>query len=115
MKIDSVKFVLQAKDMDRAVEFYRDVMGLAVTQHSPTSSILTHRDLTLSLQDGDAKAGPTCLAFEVSDIETACREIKERGGEGLQEPKKFQGKPIVYAEVTDPEGNGFTMSQYAGF
>ncbi|MCH7800952.1 MAG: VOC family protein [Chloroflexi bacterium] len=115
MHIESIKFMLMAHDMDRAVAFYRDVMGLEVRSRSPMWSELAHGDAVVALHGGgQGEFNETGLSFQVSDIESACAEVESGGGRIRKAPENRPGEPIKLAELSDSEGNGFTMAQYVG-
>ena len=52
MKVEKVYYMLMAEDMDRAVGFYRDVVGLEVKSTSRGWSELTYGDATVALHGG---------------------------------------------------------------
>ena len=52
MKIECVKYMLFAQDMNRALAFYRDVLGLSVKLESEHWSELTHGDSIVALHGG---------------------------------------------------------------
>ncbi len=52
MKIDRVTYMLMAQDMDRAVAFYLDVIGLEVRSQSPMWSELAFGDAIIALHGG---------------------------------------------------------------
>lgn len=54
MKIQNVKYMLMAQDMERAIAFYRDVIGLKPTVVSPFWSELTFGDSIVALHGGGA-------------------------------------------------------------
>ena len=115
MQIESVMFMLMAQDMDRAVAFYRNVVGVDVRSASPQSSELTRGDATVALHGGgDGEFHDTGLSFQVGDLDAACREVTRGGGRVLKGPEDRPGEPIRLAHLADTEGNGFTMSQYVG-
>ena len=68
--------MLWVTDMDRAVAFYRDIIGLDVHTQSPNWSELTLGESTVALHAGSNDTfRMTGLSFEVDDIDEACREI----------------------------------------
>ena len=115
MRIESLKYMLMVQDMDRAVAFYRDVVGLKVNSQSPMWSELAHGDAVVALHGGgNGDFNPTGLSVQVSDVESACAEI-ETGGDLIRKaPENRPGESIKLAELADPEGNGFMMSEYVG-
>ena len=82
MRIESLKYMLMAQDMDRAVAFYRDVVGLKVNSQSPMWSELIHGDAVVALHGGgNGDFNPTGLSVQVSDVESACAEIETEGND----------------------------------
>lgn len=113
MQIEGVIFMLMVQNMDRAVAFYRDVVGLDPRSASPMWTELTRGDATVALHGGgDGEFHDTGLSFQVGDVDGACREVTQGGGRLLKGPEDRPGEPIRLAHLADTEGNGFTMSQY---
>ena len=106
------KFMLSAQDMDRAVAFYRDVIGLKLRESSPWWSELAYGTAIIALHGGGSgEFRRTGLSFTVDDIEAACDAVAQGGG-GIRSGPEDRGDEGIYlAELTDPEGNGFMMSQ----
>jgi catechol 2,3-dioxygenase-like lactoylglutathione lyase family enzyme len=73
----AIKFVA---DMDKAVKFYRDVLGLQVKFESPGWSEFVTGDTTLALHPASEKnpAGKVELGFTVGDVEAFYRDMSER-------------------------------------
>ena len=106
------KYLISAANMDRAVEFYRDVIGLDVHVFSPYWSELTHGSATVALHGGgDGSFVETGLSFTVKDIIEACRAIIKGGGSVRSEPEDRGDEGIYLAFVTDTENNGIMISQ----
>lgn len=115
MDVHKVIFMLKAQDMDRAVAFYKDIIGLEVKSQSAGWSELGYGDTTVALHGGgDVEYMPTGLGFTVADIDTACQEIARGGGRVVKPPKARPGEPIKLAQVADSEGNGFSLTQELG-
>ncbi len=115
MKIDRVTYMLMAQDMGRAVAFYCDVIGLELRSQSPMWSELAFGDAIIALHGGGSgEFQKTGLGFQVSDIGAACDEVRSGGGRVVSGPEDRSGEGIRVAELSDPEGNGFGISQYAG-
>ena len=115
MQIENVKFLLSAADMDRAVAFWRDAVGLTSTLESPYWSELTHGTSIIALHGGgDGAFRQTGLGFQVADADAACREVAAAGGAIRTPPVLREREGIKLAEVTDTEGNGFAISEWVG-
>lgn len=105
------KFLLAAEDMDRAITFYRDVIGLDLNSSSQWWSELSYGTATIALHGGGSgEFLATGLSFTVDDIEAACEAVVLGGGQVRSEPEDRGDEGIVLAELIDSEGNGFMMS-----
>ena len=97
-----IKFVA---DMDKAVRFHRDVLGLKVKFESPGWSEFVTGDTTLALHPASDKnpAGRVELGFTVPDVEGFYRDMSAKGVLFTMPPKKqdFGG---VLAQFVDSEG-----------
>lgn len=115
MIVESVKFMLMAEDMHRAIRFYRDVIGLEVKFESPEWTELTFGDAVVALHGGGTGAyRKTGLSLQVKSIAAACKEIEAGGGKIASPPMARPGEPIKLAEVLDTEGNAFSLTEYVG-
>lgn len=98
-------------DMDRAVKFYRDVLGLPVKFQSPGWSEFATGETTLALHPASAEnlAGKVELGFAVSDIQEFYREMTAKGVQFPMPPTKqdFGG---VLAQFVDSEGANCSAS-----
>jgi lactoylglutathione lyase len=98
-------------DMDRAVKFYQDVLGLPVKFQSPGWSEFATGETTLALHPASAKnpAGKVELGFTVSDIQEFYREMTAKGVQFPMPPTKqdFGG---VLAQFVDSEGANCSAS-----
>jgi len=113
MQIESVVFMLMAQDMDRAVAFYRDVVGLDARSTSPGWSEMARGDATVALHvGGDDEFRDTGLSFQVGGIDSACLEVQRGGGRVVKAPEDRPDQRIRLAHLADTEGNGFTMTQF---
>ena len=74
----AIKFVA---DMDEAVKFYRDVLGLRVRFESPGWSEFVTGVTTLALHPASDKnpAGKVELGFTVADVKAFWREMSAKG------------------------------------
>ena len=101
---------LGTKDIDRAVRFWRDVLGFEV--HQPPD------DGTAVLQSGRARIrfgkddceGPAVIFFDTDDVEGMRSLIQQRGGEpgGLEKVNWIKRRVF---EVRDPDGHVIWFGQ----
>ena len=97
-----IKFVAE---MDRAVKFYRDRLGLPLKFESPDWSEFVTGETTLALHPASPRnpAGTVELGFTVADIQGFYREKSQEGVQFSMPPTKqdFGG---VLAQFVDSEG-----------
>jgi predicted enzyme related to lactoylglutathione lyase len=113
MKLNYViKFVA---DMDRAVKFYRDVLGLPLQFQSPGWSQFLTGETTLGLHPASQKnpAGSVELGFNVSNLEKFHQEMTAKGVQFSMPPTKqdFGG---VLAQFVDSEGGHCSVGEEQG-
>jgi predicted enzyme related to lactoylglutathione lyase len=115
MKLEKIKTLLLAADMQRALYFYEEVFGLSRAIESDYWSELSFGDAIVALHGGgDGTRNPTDLSFQVDNIEAACRRIERAGGKILTQPHRRPGEAIVLAVFGDTEGNEVMLTQYVG-
>ena len=111
-RLCGTKFLISAANMERAVKFYRDVIGLDVRTSSPGWSELTVGTAVVALHGGGTgEFRRTGLSFTVDDINRACEAVVHGGGSVRSDPEDRNEEGIYLAELTDTEGNGFMMSR----
>jgi predicted enzyme related to lactoylglutathione lyase len=92
-------------DMDRAVKFYRDTLGLPLKFQSPGWSEFSTGETTLGLHPASEKnaAGTVEMGFNVPDLQSFYEEMQSKGVKFLMAPKKqdFGG---MLAQFEDSEG-----------
>lgn len=115
MGISAVKIVLWAQDMDRALGFYTNTIGLSERFSSPGWSEMSWGDAIIALHGGgDGSERITSLSLQVADLDAACKSVRASGGKIINPPEQRQGEPIRLATVCDTEGNHFMLTQYVG-
>lgn len=99
------------ENMERAVTFYRDVMGLPLKFQSPGWSEFSTGETTLALHPASEKnpAGKVEVGFSVADIQRFHSELSGKGVAFPMAPKKqdFGG---TLAQFVDSEGAHVTVS-----
>jgi methylmalonyl-CoA/ethylmalonyl-CoA epimerase len=104
------------QDMPRAVQFYRDALGLRQLP-IPAPPNLAFFDcggirLMLSLPEKDVEQAASVLYFKVPDIRSAHRELAGRGVKFLDEPHVIAKLPDHELWLTffrDPDGNPLAL------
>jgi len=97
-------------DMDRAVAFYRDTLGLPLRFASPEWSEFATGETTLALHPASAQnpAGTTHLGFGTADVGTLHRELSSQAVQFTRAPTPQHG--VVLAEFVDSEGARCSLS-----
>ena len=112
MKLNYViKFVA---DMDRAVKFYRDVLGFPLKFQSPGWSEFSTGETSLGLHPASEKnpAGSVELGFKVPNLDRFYQEMSARGVQFSMPPTKqdFGG---TLAQFLDSEGGRCSVGEEA--
>ncbi len=102
-----IKFVA---DMDRAVHFYRETLGLPLKFQSPGWSEFLTGESTLALHaaDADHPAGPMRLGFRVPDLKAFYAEMTAKGVRFTMPPSMQFG--VLMAQFVDSEGAEVSVS-----
>ena len=118
--IKAIKFVsIPVADQDRALEFYTKQLGFRVITDSPFHG--TQRWIELGIPRADTKVvlftGPgqdkmiggfMNITYKADDVEATAKELKERGIEFVQDPRKSDwGTSAIFKDV---DGNVFVLS-----
>jgi methylmalonyl-CoA/ethylmalonyl-CoA epimerase len=66
-------------DLDRAVAFYRDVLGMRVIARFGDLAFLDMDGIRLFMEADSEVVGSSVLYFAVPDVREACAELEQRG------------------------------------
>jgi methylmalonyl-CoA/ethylmalonyl-CoA epimerase len=91
-----------AADLDRAIAFYRDVLGLRLIARYGDLSFFDLDGTRLLLERSDTNQGSAILYLAVSDLDNAWHELTERG-------VNFVGPP--HTIFTDGDGTFGTAGE----
>lgn len=116
--ITSGLVTIYVTDMERAVDFYTETLGLeldyrggpswAVVRAPDGFGVGLHR--TMSDGDGDVANGWTTLGFRVrGDLDEVVAELQARGVVFVNERTEDTAVPLAYFE--DPDGNLVYLSE----
>ncbi len=107
MQVEQVDFVtVPTRDVERAVAWYRDVLGLPVSEH--TLAEVEAPNVTLAFwnpetQGEEFKPNEADFALRVADVEEARRELEAKGAEFLGET--VDSSVCLMGFLKDPDGN----------
>jgi predicted enzyme related to lactoylglutathione lyase len=109
MTVTETFFAVEVGDMRRATAFYVETLGALVTFASPAWSSLRIAGVRVGLFLHPARVqGRIGLHFVVSDLSAARAGVEQAGGSAAA-PAQEVAPGVVLAEVTDTEGNTFTL------
>ena len=118
MKLTHVRLLVD--DVDRAMRFYRDVLGLEVTLDAGDGVYfeldaghvilaLYRRDLMDGMIGGGlgrrGRSDAVALTFAVDDVDATARLLEERGAKLVAEPRDYEVAFLRVAHLRDPDGN----------
>ena len=100
---------LPVSDMERAVSFYRDSLGLEVVEHDGDWTEVTAGDQRIGLNEGESPAGDggAVIAFDVDDIAATVESLQGDGVEFAGEVSEHPWGKI--APFKDSEGNDLQL------
>jgi predicted enzyme related to lactoylglutathione lyase len=103
-------------DMDNAVKFYRDIIGLSLKFQSPGWSEFSTGETSLSLHPASEKnpAGSIELGFNVSNLGKFHQEMSDKGVRFSMPPTKqdFGG---ILAQFVDSEGRSCSVAEESSY
>jgi catechol 2,3-dioxygenase-like lactoylglutathione lyase family enzyme len=105
--------MLGVKDLERAVKFYRDTLGMKVSAHMEGFAFLDAGGVTLVLSEPLAKAigytgGALELVFTVAGVKEVWEALGARGVKFAREPRSVSGANWA-ASFEDPDGNNLSI------
>ncbi len=107
LKIGTI--MLGARQMEKSLAFYRDVLGLPVKFTTPEFAFLDAGGVTLCLREAknlkdSSDERRTEIVFHVEDIQVAYEALKSRGVVFRREPRIVTGDQLA-ADFRDPDGH----------
>lgn len=102
------------RDMDRAVAFYRDAIGMTPRFTTPAWSEMEIAGAILALHSGgDAGTREIPLGFKVLNIDAVVNAVVAAGGFIHAPKRQAPGEPAI-VKAGDTEGNVFFLSEGPG-
>jgi lactoylglutathione lyase len=112
MKVERMKYVIWAVDMNRAVTFYRTLFeGRVLKQNDIISEVEICGSVIGIHGGGEGQRTWTGLSFQVADVITGAQEVIAAGGQLTREPQPENDEPPHLAMCVDPEGNEFMLTR----
>jgi predicted enzyme related to lactoylglutathione lyase len=101
--------MLGTRDVQKSIPFYRDLLGLKLTQQFEGFAFFNAGNITLILSEGLARAaehviGAMEIVFSVEDIRAAHEALKNQGVQFAKDPFQVNG-PMFAAHMLDPDGH----------
>ena len=98
-------------DMERAVRFYRDIIGLPLKFQSPEWSEFATGEITLALHPASDRtpAGKIELGFQVPDLQSWHADMTAKGVQ-FPTPPKRQDYGGMLAQFIDSEGTHVSVT-----
>ena len=107
MQVEHVDFItVPTRDVARAVAWYRDVLGLPLSEHAPGE--VETPNVTLSFwnpeEDGiEFKPNEAGFAVRVADVAEARRELEAKGVQFVGDT--YDSSVCLMGFLKDPDGN----------
>jgi predicted enzyme related to lactoylglutathione lyase len=112
MKVENLKYVIWAADMDRAVSFYTRVFdGVGLKRNEVISEVAICGGIIGIHGGGEGRRTWTGLSFQVADVIAGAAEIVAAGGLLLRDPQPENGEPPHLAMCADTEGNEIMLTR----
>ena len=112
MKVERLKYVIWAADMNRAVNFYTTVFsGTILKQNDIISEVSISNGVIGIHGGGEGSRTWTGLSFQVPDVLEGAAEVVAAGGLLTREPQPENGEPPHLAMCVDTEGNEIMLTR----
>lgn len=112
MHVEKLKYIIWAKDLDRAVRFYQNVFDATPIKHSEIMAELSVGGGLIGIHSGgEGKRTWTGMSFQIADLFAGCDLLKENGGSVLRPPEDTPEEPAHLAMCVDTEGNEIMLTK----
>ena len=101
--------MLGTRDVQKSIPFYRDLLGLPLTQQFGRFAMFNAGNVTIVLSEDCARSsehvvGATEVVFSVEDVRAAHKALKDQGVQFIKDPTQITG-PMWAAHMHDPDGH----------
>ncbi|HSJ02950.1 MAG: VOC family protein [Verrucomicrobium sp.] len=112
LKVERVKYILWAADMNRAAKFYTEVLGGMVLKKNQHICEIQIAESIIGIHGGgEGERTWTGLSFQVPDVVEGAAEIVAAGGQLIREPQPEDDEPPHLAMCVDTEGNEIMLTR----
>ena len=112
MNIERIgQIAIPVKNLDRAVDFYRDVVGLKFLFRVPNLAFFDCGGVRIMLdipESGELDRRSSVVYFSVPDLQSAYAEMKGKGAEMVGEPHliaRLEDREVWMSFFRDPDSN----------
>ena len=110
MKIEKISAVtLKVSDMERSVQFYRDIVGLEARYTNPNFSSFNAGESILNLERGNPARNWGRIIFYVDDVDEFWEYFKEKGLDPERPRDAEWGER--YFHLNDPDGHELSFAK----
>ena len=115
MKVERVKYVIWAADMDRAVRFWSDTFAGRLLKRNPVIAEVEIEGAVIGIHSGgEGRRTWTGISLQVADVIEGGRAVQAAGGTLARDPEPENGEPPHLAMCADTEGNEFMLTRRRG-
>ena len=121
LKINSIyQISINVDDLDGAIEFYRDKLGIKFIAKFPPGLAIFDCDgvhLMVSAIPGETSTGNSVIYFNVADAQVGYKTLRERGVDFTSEPHVIHSTDnyeLWMAFFEDPDGNTMAIAAERG-
>lgn len=115
MQVEKLKYIVWAKDLDRAVTFYTTVFDAKIARQSEVMAELSVAGGLIGIHSGgEGKRTWTGMSFQIDDLFEGCRQLEAAGGSVIRPPEDTPEEPAHLAMCADPEGNEIMLTKKRG-
>lgn len=115
MQVEKLKYIIWAKDLDRAVSFYQSVFDAEVVKQSEVMAELSIAGTPIGIHSGgEGKRTWTGMSFQISDLFAGCELLQAQGGTVIRPPEDTPEEPAHLAMCADTEGNEIMLTKKRG-
>ncbi|MEZ5434980.1 MAG: VOC family protein [Verrucomicrobiales bacterium] len=112
LPVETLKYIIWAADLPRAVAFYESVFGAEVLRHSEIMAEIRIAGGLIGIHSGgEGKRTWTGLSFQIPDLFAGCDALLAAGGTVLRAPEDTPEEPAHLAMCADPEGNEIMLTK----